>query len=375
MKPVILHLTNDYSGSKVYSKLCRSLDNFELDQTIYTPVNNIDKLNRNLIEFDNDSVIIYRKILNLYTRLNYYYKINRIFDDLTSLVNVARFNVVHSHTLFSDGGVALKIFRKFNIPYIVTVRGSDVWAFFKYMVHLRSYGLKILLNASVIVFISPSYLEKLFSYSIFKGYKELLLRKSFVIPNGIDPFWIKNVKVKQSEVQLPLKLLFVGRIIKSKNLVNLSKAVIQLNSTGFPCVLNVYGDPGSGFKPFMKFVNKFDFIKYNGFINSKEELVNVYRSHSIFVMPSYNETFGLVYIEALSQGIPVLYSLNDGIDNFYKDIGKAVDPTDVNSIAEGIISIYENYSSLLFDPTFIVNNHNWDLISKKYYDLYIESFK
>ncbi|MBD3630363.1 glycosyltransferase, partial [Cyclobacterium sp.] len=230
-----------------------------------------------------------------------------------------------------------------------------------------------LLNASFFVFISPSYLEKLFSYSIFNEYRDLLIKKSVVIPNGVDKFWSKNVKEKKSEIQFPLKLLFVGRIIKSKNLVNLAKAVIQLNSTGFPCVLDVYGDPGNGFKPFMKFVDKFDCIKYNGFINSKEELENVYRSHSIFVMPSYNETFGLVYIEALSQGIPVLYSLNDGIDNFYRDIGKAVDPTDVNSIAEGIISIYENYSSLLFDPKIIVNNHNWDLISKKYYDLYLKA--
>ncbi|WP_439483845.1 glycosyltransferase family 4 protein [Cyclobacterium plantarum] len=369
----VLHLANDYSGSKIYSELCQSFDKLKVKQSIYTAIRRESDFGKNKLIFSEDSKIIYSFILNLYTRFNYHYKIRKIFNNVNSYFSVKEVNVIHAHTLFSDGGVAFRLNKEFNIPYLVTVRGSDVWAFFKYMVHLRSYGLKILLNASVIVFISPSYLDKLFSYSIFNEYRDLLIKKSIVIPNGVDKFWIENVKEKKYEIQSPLKLLFVGRIIKSKNLVNLSKAVIQLNSIGFSCVLDVYGDPGSGFKPFMKFVDKFDFIKYNGFINSKEELVNVYRSHSIFVMPSYNETFGLVYIEALSQGIPVLYSLNDGIDNFYRDIGKAVDPTDINSIAEGIKSIYENYSSLLFDPKIIVNNHNWDLISKKYYDLYLKA--
>jgi glycosyltransferase involved in cell wall biosynthesis len=84
-------------------------------------------------------------------------------------------------------------------------------------------------------------------------------------------------------------------------------------------------------------------------------------------MPSKSETFGLVYIEALSQGLPIIFTEGEGIDGFYeKNIGEAVDANDVKSIANGIFKISNNYLSYNFDPKEIVNNHNWNNIAQKY---------
>ena len=42
----------------------------------------------------------------------------------------------------------------------------------------------------------------------------------------------------------------------------------------------------------------------------------IYRENDIYVMPSIIETFGLVYAEAMSQGLPVIYTRGQGlIDN------------------------------------------------------------
>ena len=59
-----------------------------------------------------------------------------------------------------------------------------------------------------------------------------------------------------------------------------------------------------------------EYMTYYGEITDKKTLKNLYRENDMFVMPSKNETFGLVYIEALLQGLPILYAKNEGIEGF-----------------------------------------------------------
>src|SRR5699024_683487 len=46
----------------------------------------------------------------------------------------------------------------------------------------------------------------------------------------------------------------------------------------------------------------------------KEELIKLYSFSDIFIMPSFSEIFLLVYSEAMSQGLPIIYSLDQGFD-------------------------------------------------------------
>ena len=55
-------------------------------------------------------------------------------------------------------------------------------------------------------------------------------------------------------------------------------------------------------------------------MENKSELLGIYRSSSIFIMPSTGETFGLVYIEALSQSLPVIYTKGDGVYGFLENV-------------------------------------------------------
>lgn len=61
----ILHISNDYTGSKVYKNLFSELDRQDLIQTIYTPIRSKSQVGLNAIEFQNiNSKIIYSPILN-----------------------------------------------------------------------------------------------------------------------------------------------------------------------------------------------------------------------------------------------------------------------------------------------------------------------
>ena len=66
--------------------------------------------------------------------------------------------------------------------------------------------------------------------------------------------------------------------------------------------------------------------------------------HYAALTPNHNETFGMVYLEALLCGIPILYSNGTGIDGFVDWISAkaGVDPASVKSIAQGLNDVLEN---------------------------------
>ena len=51
----------------------------------------------------------------------------------------------------------------------------------------------------------------------------------------------------------------------------------------------------------------------------KEELIKLYRDSHIFTMPSITESFGLVYAEAMTQALPVVYTKGQGFDGQFPD--------------------------------------------------------
>lgn len=369
---MILHLANDFSGSRVYKNLFTSLDKLEVTQTVYTAVRSKNLIDKNKVSFQQpQSKIIYSNILNTYSRLNFFYKQKIILKDIQkNIQNLSEFNVMHAHTWYSDGAVAFQLYKKFKIPYIVTIRNTDLNLFFKYMYHLRGLGIKILQNAKKIIFISPKYEERFKNNSYINAKYPEFKSKSLVIPNGISNFWIENVKDKKSKINTPISLLFIGNFSKNKNVELLIKAVEKLNTNKKNYILHLIG----GGKDNGKIENKIkniDFVNFHGPIYDLNKLKSFINTCDIFVMPSHSETFGLVYIEALSQGIPIVYTQGEGIDGFYdNNIGESVNSKDVYSISKGIEKISCDYSSYTFNPSEIVQNHNWTSIAKKYNKTY-----
>lgn len=370
----VLHIANDYSGSKVYKNLVSALDENGIAQIIYIPLREFKLVSLHNVDFKvGDSKIIYRKILNTYTRLNYFFKIKKITNDLTSQTNVKEFNLVHAHTWYSDGGVAFNLFNEHQIPYIVTIRNTDINLFFKYFIHLRKRALKILFNAQKIIFISPIYKERLFSHAYLKNHLNMLEDKTEIIPNGIDKFWLNNIRTKKLKLNKEPQLLYIGRFRKSKNVLAIIFSVVYLNKCGVRCCLNLVGDgAGKYCQNVMKLIHKYsDFIKYHGYLDELEPLKQLYRACDLFVMPSKVETLGLVYIEALSQGIPVLYSKGEGIDGIFPAvIGESVNPQIQEDITKKIKKIIHNYDCYNFNALKLVSPFNWDLIAARYHGIY-----
>ena len=370
----ILHLANYYIGPKVHRNLAAALEQKGIQQTIYTAFAGNENTGANSLDFKvQGSKIIYRPILNLYTRLNYGYKTRLITKDLLNYVSEREFDFIHAHTWFSDGRSAYNLHTKFNTPYLVTIRNTDLNLFFHFFLHLRKQAKQTLLAANKIIFISEAYKKRLLSHSYFADCKDELKTKSVVIPNGIEDYWLKNVNSKPKIIHNPARLLFAGRIVKGKNLETLINVVIRLNQEGTKCILHVAGGgSGRNYNRVIKKIGKYpELFVYHNNIISKSDLINLYNDCDLFVMPSKNETFGLVYVEAISQGMPVVYTRNEGIDGFFPpETGEAVNCNDEYDIAVKIRKIIENYTRYSFNPTKLVSIFDWGKTADKYVAIY-----
>jgi glycosyltransferase involved in cell wall biosynthesis len=310
------------------------------------------------------------KKFNSIDRLLYYNKQKIIYEDIMRKKYLSHIKIIHSHTLFSSGYVAYKIYKKTNIPYIVAVRNTDVNVFFKYMAHLKRLGIEILKNASKIIFISRKYKEFVLSRYIPYYLRNNIVEKSIVIPNGIDMIFLKNkYHIKRVFPSKNIKILYVGEVTKNKNIIGAIRACILLLRLNYKITYTVMGEIKN--VNFKKYLHKYHFVSYQPRGN-KEEVLQMMRSADIFVMPSITETFGLVYAEAMSQGLPVIYTEGQGFDGYFKDgeVGYAVNCHDCEMIADKIIEIVSNYEAISQRCIQYADTFNWEKISLVYKSLY-----
>lgn len=219
-------------------------------------------------------------------------------------------------------------------------------------------------------FLSEAYREQVFTKYIPTEYREDIEKKTYIIPNGIDSFWFEKVPSKDKKIdKTSIKLVYAGRIDKNKNILTTQKAMAILQNRGYGTTLTVVGK--------IQDVKEFQLIKENPYTTyysemPKEKLLDVYRNSDIFVMPSFTESFGLVYAEAMSQGLPVIYSKGQGFDNQFEEgfVGYHVEANSPEDVADGIMRIIENYSNIQKNVVSSAREFSWPKLIEKYDQIY-----
>ena len=350
------------------------MDKLDVNQTIYIPIKKKQDCNKKILKNLNNTNFIYSKIFNDIDRLFYNHKINKILDDIKKKIDLNNIHIIHAHTLFSMGGIALKLKKEKNIDYIVAVRSTDVNLFFKYMLHTRKIGINIMEEAKKIIFVSPVYQKYVIKQYVPYELRNLIDQKSVIIPNGINPFWLQN-KYARSEYKYKnqINLIYVGDFSKNKNINTSINVARKLRELGYDVKFVIIGGRG-GYEGKVKKLAKInkDIIKIYDRMEDREKLLNMLRNSDIFIMPSFYETFGLVYVEAMSQGLPIIYTKGQGIDGYFKEgtVGYSVNPKNVNDIVKKIEMIIHNYNKISKNCYNLVDNFSWNKIAKIYHDTY-----
>ncbi|MEC5271997.1 glycosyltransferase family 4 protein [Caldifermentibacillus hisashii] len=368
----ILNINSYYYSSSVHRQLQIALQKQGIDTSNYVPLSKEYTLryifNDSKSDF-NENIDVIRCYSSI-QRFFYHLKQRKILNDIVNRYDFNDYKYLHAHSLFSNGYIAMRIKQIYGVPYIVAVRDTDINTFFKYMYHLRKVGIDILKNADHIVFLSKPYRSFLINKYIPRKYRDEILDKSIIIPNGIDEFWFINQgNPKSLSKQNYMKLLYVGAINKRKNITSTLGAIRILQNKGFTVQLTVVGKIEDNL-----IYNQFKDLPYVKYISpvENEKLLSIYRENDVFIMPSITETFGLVYAEAMSQGLPVIYTKGQGFDGHFEEgeVGYSVDCFDVEDIANSIIKIKNNYEVLSKNSICFFKRFNWDRISNDYLKLY-----
>lgn len=361
-KGKVLHICPDFPNTKLYNLLITQLEDSRQNMVYVASTKKDITTTYPVIYLERDFGVL--------DRLLFYRKQHIIQKDIEKRVLCDSLSLIHAHNLFSAGFTAHKLSKKYGIPYVVAVRNTDVNFFFHYMIHLRHVGVEIMKDAAAVVFISPVYEQYVLKTYVPEKYRDEIARKSHVIPNGIDEFFLHNIpnQPRWMADEKRIKLIYVGEINSNKNISTTIKACELLEAHGYVPSLTVVG-------PIIE--KRCEVIKYNRFVDycpnsPKEVVLELLRTCDVFVMPSIKETFGLVYVEAMSQGLPIIYSEGQGIDGYYEEgqVGFHVRSTNAQDIVNAIIKIRTEYSNISNRCLKTAKTFSWDDISGIYVNLY-----
>lgn len=358
----ILHINCNYIGTTLHQIMIENLEERGINNTVFVPT--YDK--KISVIQPNDNVCV-SECFNRRDRVFFDYKQVKIRKALEAIIRVNKYDVIHAYTLFTDGNCARKLSKKYGIPYVVAVRNTDVNDFFRLMPHLRNRGIKIMKDASAVFFLSEVYKKQVFEKYIPQNLWTEFENKVKVIPNGIDKFWLDDIPLNNKKINKDenINLIYAGKIDKNKNIRTTQAAMEILSKKGYKVSLTIVG----------KIIDKDEFgkikkDKHTLYVppKTKEMLRELYRENDIFIMPSIKETFGLVYAEAMSQGLPVVYSRGQGFDGQFPEglVGFSVKSLDAYEIAEKLEEIIGNYECLTAACKKNVEKFNWKNIVRVY---------
>jgi glycosyltransferase involved in cell wall biosynthesis len=142
--------------------------------------------------------------------------------------------------------------------------------------------------------------------------------------------------------------IFHLKSYKRKNLANLARSIRLLEKDGDAPPLSVIGGGETrDIKACEKLVAGIPSIALEGPLGRDEVRARM-NAASGFVLPSLRETFGLVFVEALFAGTPIIYPQGTSVDGYFDDTPFAisVDPRDPRSIADAIRYVRANEREL-----------------------------
>jgi len=238
---------------------------------------------------------------------------------IENVIGKEKFDILHFHNFgFPSALQILASFAAMNTLNILTfhanIEGSKFLKTFPEFLYILNKICQWKIDG--IIAVSPLNLK------VFKDYRG----PKKVIPNGIDleEFNPKVPKIKKF-LDGKINILFVGRIEERKGLIYLLKAFKILEKTpaikqmgGVRLIVVGEGELKKDCKDYVK-RNNLKEVRFEGEISGKE-LASYYTSSDIFCSPAiFGESFGMVLLEAMASGKPVVAFANEGYKEFLKD--------------------------------------------------------
>ena len=292
--------------------------------------------------------------------------------------------IIHSHSPTPYSDIPAYIYsRRKNVPFVMSyqfdgkesggsfIRNSGVIFYNRFILN------KILEHADVIISSTRSFLRE---SKFIKKYEN----KSAIIPNGInlEDFEIDYSKeICRDKLNLPLNkkiILFFGSLVEYKGPDVLLKAfkIVQNEYSNVDLIFAGRGEMEELLRELSIKLNIENNVHFSGFVDEKLKPL-YYKSADIFCLPSVSlvESFGIVNLEAMACGVPIVASRLGGLQDVVEDgkNGLLAEPGNEKSLAKALIYLLENEDSAKKMGNYgkqRVQDYSWEKIAEKIEKIY-----
>jgi len=293
------------------------------------------------------------------------------FLSLFTLLNILRRNridIVHTHTAYSAIFCMLACRLFSNVQHVHT--NHDPYLFMKSQKILRSYLEVIAFKFSNHIMAETSTIKEQLVYRF-----KIPPHKITVVAMGVDePPIMQDSRSSSKNI-----ILNVGRLTPRKNQIALVEAIPEVLATHISLEFIFAGpiDDKVYYKKILQLIELRDlsrFVKFAGEITNKE-LNALYNKAIIFVFPTQAETQGMVLLEAMSYGLPIVASKISPIMNIvgrFPNSALLVDQ-DPASIAGAINKLLDDCAlrlELSKNAKKVASTYSWRAVSNRVLLLY-----
>lgn len=296
-----------------------------------------------------------------------------VVRQMQQLVEQYAIDLVHTQGVSRNAAYAMQLSRLTQTPLVATFQGIEVQSIFHTNIPPRLYRWQRYWNERIVAAAS-----RVTTCSHDLGQQLVRLAPSAaakltVIHNGVDlaPF----VRQPASERE---HLLLIGRVVHKKGFDIALRAFAMLKQqrpTPIPhLVIAGDGPERAKLQALAGSLNIQDKTRWLGAVTDRDQIARLFAKSRVVLVPSREEPFGIVCLEALAAGCPVVASRVGGIPEIVRDgiDGLLVPPEDPAAMAEALGRMLDQQTTVAPPATLQERaaQFSWDQIGARYLELY-----
>ena len=285
-----------------------------------------------------------------------------------SRIGTGQYDLTHAFFGIPCGGIAWT--RRKELPYIVSLRGSDVPGFnerFAFQYVFLSPIIRHIWRQARAVVANSAGLQDL-------AHRTDPMLPLHLIPNGIDT---REFTLRADRNDGRIVLLTVARLIQRKGIDDLIQALPEVLKECPDLLVRIIGEGNmeEDLRTLARDLGVADHVEFLGYIRH-EELPDRYAASDIFILPSRNEGMSNTVLEAMASGLPIITTDTGGTKELIQGNGQIVPPGRPDALAAAIrqyandLILRRNHGSRSRE---LAEGMDWKRVADRYVQLYGEA--
>ncbi|HFC09904.1 MAG TPA: glycosyltransferase family 4 protein [Chloroflexi bacterium] len=282
------------------------------------------------------------------------------------------FDLIHAHMALPDGFAAMLLSELFGIPFVVTYQATDTDITLQRGTGCASMLHTVFKSAAAVISPSPRLTQ---DFVALFGFKPTDVPYGIYLEDIVDaPSSFPLTKYQDKRV-----LLSVSRLLPTKGIDLVLRALPYLVQKYDNLQYVIVGDGGERVKleEMTRDLNLTQYVDFIGWVPHERAMEYMARA-DVFTLPSWQETFGLVYIEAMAHGKPIVAVKGQGVDGIVRhgETGLLVKPRDVNALVKAIDFLFSHPEEARAmgkrARKLVLENYTWEKNAEKTIKVYEE---